>query len=278
MEISTSKLLQGTFKMGADSADCSQEDAVSPAFEVSVEPFKLGIYSVSNDQFATFVEATGYKTTAEELGSSLVFYDQLPSELLTRAVKEMPWWRQVEGACWSAPSGPKSNIAHCSDHPVVHVSWQDACNFCDWVGGRLPTEAEWEFAARGGEIGLDYSWGNTLVPDGKFQNNVWQGKFPERVNAGRELNSTVPIDTFGPNQFGIWNMTGNVWEWCSNDFIPYVSFKYVNDFSGQHMKAIRGGSWLCHESYCARYRVWSRTGSPSDATSQHMGLRVAFDP
>jgi formylglycine-generating enzyme len=278
LTILTSNLPGGTFIMGTDDADCSPEDGVGPAIEISVEPFKLGVCSISNAEFAAFIDATDYKTDAEKQGNSLVFYDQLPPDFLTRAVRDAPWWRQVDGASWSTPSGVHSNIKDRENHPVVHVSWNDARHFCDWAGGRLPSEAEWEFAARGGEADQDFSWGDDLASDGKYQSNVWRGQFPNRETLDEDLTSTVAINAFEPNQFGLWNMTGNVWEWCDNSFVPHIPFEHMSDLPDQEMKAIRGGSWLCHESYCARYKVWSRTGSPSGATTGHMGFRIAFDP
>ncbi len=270
-------LTGGTYKMGADGAVCSSEDAVGPAFDMSVEPFQLAVCAVTNDQFTAFVEATGYQTDAEIAGVSMVFYDQLTPDYLTRAVKEAPWWRVAEGACWRSPSGLNSNLDGLGDHPVIHVSWRDAQRFCQWACARLPTEAEWEFAARGGLAGCDYPWGDELTPNGRYHSNVWKGQFPNRQHISDRSSSTVPVDAFKPNQYGFWNMTGNVWEWCDNSFVPYIRYEQLVDFSEHELKAVRGGSWLCHESYCARYRVWSRTGSPLLSTTGHTGFRVAFD-
>jgi formylglycine-generating enzyme required for sulfatase activity len=220
---------------------------------------------VSNEAFAVFVEETGYVTEAERWGWSFVFGGLLPDDFApTRGVVAAPWWRQVEGACWSRPEGPQSDVADRPDHPVVHVSWDDANAYATWAGARLPTEAEWEYAARGGLVQEPFPWGAELVPDGEHRMNVWQGTFPSENTLEDGWLGTCPTTAFPPNGYGLHNMTGNVWEWCADRF------------DAQH-RVMRGGSYLCHESYCRRYRVSARSGNTPDSSAGNVGFRCAAD-
>ncbi len=268
----------GAFLMGSGSDEGYPQDGEGPVREVILSPFWIERTAVTNRQFANFVTATGYLTVAERFGWSFVFGGQLPAGFPeTRAVLDAPWWRQVHGACWSHPEGPQSTIATRLDHPVVHVSWDDALAYCEWAGRRLPTEAEWEYAARGGLVQQRYPWGDDLTPGGVHRCNVWQGDFPV-TNTGEDgYLATAPADSFPPNGFGLFNMTGNVWEWCSDWFDPafHISGPRTNPVGppAGSVRVIRGGSYLCHESYCFRYRVAARSSNTPDASTGNTGFR-----
>ncbi len=198
-----------------------------------------------------------------------------------RAVASAPWWRQVFGANWAHPEGPQSDVDERDDHPVVQVSWRDADAFCQWSGARLPTEAEWEFAARGGLDGAAFPWGDELLPNGEHRMNVWQGTFPTQNTSDDGFVGTAPVATFAPNGFGLYNMTGNVWEWCSDWYDPnyYAVSARVDPTGapgGTH-RVMRGGSYLCHASYCRRYRVSARSGNGLDSTTGNLGFRCVYD-
>ena len=197
------------------------------------------------------------------------------------AVAHAPWWRQVYGADWRHPDGPQSDLSGRADHPVVHVSWRDAQAFCAWSGTRLPTEAEWEFAARGGLVQQHFPWGSELEPGGAHRMNVFQGQFPSDDTAADGYAGTAPVHAFPPNGHGLYNMTGNVWEWCADWFDPgYYGHGPVEDPGGPTAGAgrvMRGGSYLCHASHCNRYRVDSRSASEPDSSTGNLGFRVAAD-
>jgi formylglycine-generating enzyme required for sulfatase activity len=257
----------GTFWMGSDE-DRYPDDGESPSRAVHVEGFRIAAYTVSNDDFARFTDATGYVTTAEREGWSFVFGGLLPDDFpATRAVVQAPWWRQVYGATWQHPEGPVSDVVGRADHPVVHVSWIDARAFCRWAGGRLPSEAEWEYAARGGLEQRRFPWGDELTPDGEHRMNVFQGRFPE-VDTGEDgFIGTAPVHAFAPNGYGLYNVTGNVWEWTAD--------RFGSGRPGQ--RVTRGGSYLCHDSYCWRYRCAARSGNTPDSTAGNIGFRMAAD-
>jgi formylglycine-generating enzyme required for sulfatase activity len=270
----------GSFRMGNPRNDGYPADGEGPVHEITVDPFQLAPTAVTNARFAEFVAATGYRTEAEVYGWSFVFFGFLPDSFpATRAVAAAPWWRQVYGATWNHPEGPDSDVGKRQDHPAIHISWNDAMAYCAWSGTRLPTEAEWEYAARGGREGTPFWWGDQLTPDGKHRMNVWQGKFPEK-NAGADgYRGTAPADAYQPNPFGLSNMTGNVWEWCSDWFDPryYATSPAANPAGaamGTH-RVMRGGSYLCHASYCNRYRVDSRSATTPDSSTGNIGFRVA---
>ena len=256
--------------MGAEDPDGFPDDREGPIREVRVEPFEIAPRAVTNADFAAFAEATGHVTRAERFGWSFVFAGLLPDDFAdTRAVARAPWWRQVEGATWRAPEGPGSSIRDRDDHPIVHVSWTDARAYCRWAGRRLPTEAEWEFAARGGLEQKRYPWGDELTPGGRHRCNIWQGTFPDHNTLEDGFLGTAPVHSFEPNGFGLHNTSGNVWEWCADWFDPAAG-----PGAGRG-KVIRGGSYLCHHSYCNRYRVAARSRNTPDTTTGHMGFRVA---
>jgi formylglycine-generating enzyme required for sulfatase activity len=191
-------------------------------------------------------------------------------------VQQTPWWFVVNGAYWQKPEGPDSSIENRLDHPVVHVSWNDAMAYCQWAGARLPTEAEWEYAALGGLVKKTYPWGNELKKKGEYQCNIWQGKFPEMNTAEDGYISTAPVNAFEPNQFGLYNVIGNVWEWCADWFTVNHDLKAVKNPVGPltgEAKVMKGGSYLCHESYCNRYRVAARTSNTPDSSSGNIGFR-----
>lgn len=258
----------GVFRMGADSEDGFPEDDEGPVREVTVAPFAIDPYCVSNTRFAEFVDATGHRTDAERYGWTYVFAKFLPGPLRKIAPRpeNTPWWCGVSGAYWRQPEGPGSDLDGRWDHPVVHVSWRDAAAYCAWANRRLPTEAEWEYAARGGLDQARYPWGDELTPDGVHRCNIWQGRFPVRDTAEDGFSGTAPVDAFQPNGFGLYNVAGNVWEWCADLFRE-----------GQEIRAMRGGSYLCHPSYCDRYRVAARTANSPDSSSGNLGFRCAAD-
>ncbi|MDX2935526.1 formylglycine-generating enzyme family protein [Streptomyces ipomoeae] len=272
----------GAFLMGTDGTEGFETDGEGPVREVTVRPFRISRHAVTNAEFARFVDATGYVTEAERFGWSYVFASFLPAALRRagRRVEEAPWWCAVRGAYWNAPEGPGSDTAGREDHPVVHVSWFDADAYCRWAGGRLPTEAEWEYAARGGLEQARYPWGDELTPGGEHHCNIWQGHFPTKNLAEDGYRGTAPVDTYEPNGYGLYNVAGNVWEWCADWWSTAHGSGPLTDPAGPptgSAKVIRGGSYLCHLSYCNRYRVAARTSNTPDSTTGHMGFRCAYD-
>jgi formylglycine-generating enzyme required for sulfatase activity len=266
--------------MGDESVWAYPGDGEGPVHEVALDAFGIDVHTVTNDQFARFIEATGHVTDAERYGWSFVFGGFLPDDFPpTRGVVHAPWWRQVEGASWHRPEGPDTDLTDRGDHPVVHVSWNDAQAYCAWTGTRLPTEAEWERAARGGAVGLSFPWGDELEPDGEHRMNVFQGSFPAENTAADGFVGTAPVDAFAPNGFGLHNATGNVWEWCADWYEPgYYAQSPGHAPAGPAdgtNKVQRGGSYLCHISYCRRYRVAARMGSEPESSTGNLGFRVA---
>lgn len=272
----------GAFFMGADDREGFAADGEGPVREVTLRPFWIDAMAVTNSRFGAFVDATGYVTEAERFGNSFVFGGLLPDDFpQTRGVAAAPWWREVPDACWRAPEGPQSNIETRVDHPVVHVSWNDAQAYCRWAGVRLPTEAEWEFAARGGIDRARYPWGDELTPAGAHMCNIWQGDFPSHNTLDDGFLATAQADAFPANGYGLRNVAGNTWEWCADWFSPsfHASGPRENPTgppSGE-TKVIRGGSYLCHASYCNRYRVAARSSNTLNSTTGHMGFRCARD-
>jgi formylglycine-generating enzyme required for sulfatase activity len=266
--------------MGTEAADGYPADGEGPVHTVGISPFRVAPHAVSNSEFGEFAEATGHVTDAERYGWSFVFGGLLPDDFPpTRGVAQSPWWRQVEGACWRRPEGPQSDIDGRENHPAVHVSWNDAQAFCAWSDTRLPTEAEWEYAARGGRSGERFPWGAEREPAGEHRMNVFQGRFPGENTSADGYAGTAPVDAFEPNGFGLHNVTGNVWEWCADWFdASYYASSPAGDpkgpASGSH-RVMRGGSYMCHVSYCNRYRVDSRSANEPDSSTGNLGFRVA---
>ncbi len=273
----------GTFAMGSEDDDVNPLDGEGPVRDITVSPFAIDAVTVTNARFATFVKATGYVTDAERYGWSFVFHLLVSPEVdagVDQVPAQTPWWRVVHGATWRAPEGPKSSIADRQNHPVVHVSWNDAIAYCRWSGTRLPTEAEWEYAARGGLERARYPWGDELHPGGKHRCNIWQGRFPAVNTQDDGWLGTAPVKTFPPNAFGLYNTSGNVWEWCADWF--GTDWDLANPIDpggppGGTARVMRGGSYLCHRSYCNRYRVAARTSNTSDSSAGNIGFRVVRD-
>ena len=279
IDIRAVEIPAGSFAMGNPRDDGYRDDGEGPVHQVTLPAFHMATTSVTNQQFAQFVEATGYVTEAETFGWSFVFAGLLPATFEpTAAAAAAPWWRQVFGANWRHPEGPQSSVTSRGDHPVIHVSWNDAMAFCAWSGTRLPTEAEWEYAARGGTTESPFWWGADLTPGGKHRMNVWQGQFPSRNSRADGYLGTAPATTFAPNPWGLHNMTGNVWEWCADWFDPtYYAKSPAESPAGPNQgtaRVMRGGSYLCHKSYCNRYRVDSRSANTPDSSAGNIGFRV----
>lgn len=272
----------GTFRMGGEDADANPGDGEGPVREVTVGPFEIDTRCVTNERFAAFVDATDYRTDAERFGWSYVFAKFVPGELrkVSPRPEGTPWWCGVEGAYWAAPEGPGSDLDGRGDHPVVHVSWGDALAFCRWEGSRLPTEAEWEYAARGGLDQKRFPWGDELTPGGEHRCNIWQGRFPFRNTAEDGYLGTAPVDAFPPNGFGLFNTSGNVWEWCADWWGTDHGTGPHTDPTGPEQgtaRVMRGGSYLCHDSYCNRYRVAARTANSPDSSVGNTGFRCVRD-
>jgi sulfatase modifying factor 1 len=272
----------GEFSMGSDAGLGYPGDGEGPARTVIVDAFSIDRFAVSNAQYATFVDDTGHVSDAERFGWSFVFAGLLPDDFIeTRGVVGAEWWRQVFGAQWRHPEGPHSDISARLDHPVMHVSWMDAQAYCAWAGLRLPTEAEWEFAARGGLHDQQYPWGNELLPDGEHRCNVWQGTFPQENTNEDGYYGTAPVDAFAPNAYGLYNVVGNVWEWCLDWFDAefHRGESRVNPTGPPQgrQRVMRGGSFLCHESYCFRFRVPARSSNSPDSSTGNLGFRCAAD-
>lgn len=267
--------------LGTDSPIISS-DAEGPFRKKRIRPFRISETAVTNAQFAAFVDATGHVTEAERFGWSFVFWAQVSDDIgPTRSVVEVEWWRRVDRATWRDINGPGTEGAVLNqDHPVVHVSWNDAQKYARWVGGRLPTEAEWEHAARGGMEDARYPWGNRDPDDESFfPCNIWQGKFPHH-NLGLDgYQTTAPAKSFKPNGYGLYNLAGNVWEWVADPFVIRSQRKAERARRARMkgFKVAKGGSFLCHASYCWRYRIAARTGNSPDSTAAHIGFRVVWD-
>jgi len=279
------RLDDARFRMGSESPEAFPADGEGPVRQVTLTAFYISKYAVANQQFAEFAHRTGYRTEAERFGWSFVFRNHVPVRQRGPAMPGAPWWVQVVGADWRHPEGPDSSILARPDHPAVHLSWNDAQAYCAWAGYRLPTEAEWEYAARGGLDQKTYPWGDELTPAGRHMCNIWQGTFPDTDLGEDGFTAVAPAGSFQPNGFGLFNTIGNTWEWCGDYFDPLWHIQATSlDPVGPPVGAMpfgprvmKGGSYLCHESYCWRYRCAARTGSAPDTSTGHIGFRVVRD-
>lgn len=276
-------LPRSSFLMGTDYEAAFAQDGEGPVRRVELDPFLIDRLPVTNEVFGQFASDTGYVTEAEYFEWSFVFWAHIPPDRFQNVVEdrvaEAPWWCKVRGANWRHPEGPGSDTQRRGNHPVVHISWNDAQAFCSWSGQRLPTEAEWEYAARGGLEQNLYPWGNKLRPNGEHRCNIWQGQFPTNDTAEDGYSGTCPVDAFPANGFGLYSVSGNTWEWCSDWFDPeyHRTGPTVNP-SGPptgNARVMKGGSFLCHKSYCNRYRVAARSSSTPDSSTSHLGFRCA---
>ncbi|MEM7142045.1 MAG: formylglycine-generating enzyme family protein [Actinomycetota bacterium] len=254
----------GEFLMGTDHGRFPA-DIEGPIRAVATDAYEIAPTLVTNAEFAAFADATGLVTLAEQEHWSFVFGGLLPDDFPpTRGVVGAEWWRAVEGADWRHPHGPHSDLGGLDDHPVVHITWDEASAYAAWVGGRLPTEAEWERAARADLEQATYAWGDDLTPGGEHRCNIWQGTFPTANSLDDGFLGTSPVGSYPANGWGLYDVAGNVWEWC------------VDDFAGRPAhKVIKGGSYLCHDSYCNRYRVGARSSNTHDTSTGNIGFRVA---
>ena len=278
----------GTFTMGTDEEIGFAADGEGPARDVTLDSFYIDRFAVTNAEFLQFVRDTDYTTDAEQFGWSFVFRDFVAlgdDNQETERVADAPWWVAVEGANWLRPEGPDSSIGieERLKHPVTHVSWNDAKAYADWSGKRLPTEAEWEYAARGGLERRRYPWGDQLHPEGEHRCNIWQGEFPSHNTGDDGYYGTAPVFEFPPNGYGLHNVSGNVWEWCGDWFS--ADYHTSDDSSRTNPtgppngteRVMRGGSYLCHHSWCNRYRVAARSKNTPNSSTGNIGFRCVVD-
>ena len=295
-EFSTAELLSGTnfvtipageFVMGTDDP-FYPTDGEGPSRLIWLDEFKISKFTVTNSEFVEFVEATGYVTEAEIYGWSYVFNgfidDVAASKKSTGVATSAPWWLAIEGAYWFKPFGNSQTIETLLDHPVVHISHTDALEFCRWSGYKLPTEAQWEKASRGGLTGKLFPWGDELLEGEKHNTNIWQGEFPQLNTQDDGFFGTAPINSFNPNNYGLYNTVGNVWEW-TNDFwsarwhIPNTEETRKNPTGPEKVagnRVLKGGSFMCHDSYCFRYRNSARTYNSPNTSTSHIGFRCVL--
>ncbi|WP_268895959.1 formylglycine-generating enzyme family protein [Gordonia sp. YY1] len=266
----------GRFMMGDAHDEGYRTDGEVPVHGVELGAFSVDVTSVTNAAFAAFVDATGYATDAERTGFSAVFrsYATEPGE----AVAETPWWLAIPGASWRHPGGPGSDLTGKDTHPVVHVSHDDSLAYCEWSGRRLPTEAQWEYAARGGLDGGRYPWGDAHPSPENLRCNIFRGAFPDRP-VGHV--GTVDVRSFEPNGYGLFQCVGNVWEWCADRFSAryYRTSEAIDPIGPARgtLRVLRGGSHLCHDSYCNRYRVAARSSNTPKSTASNIGFRTVGD-
>ena len=269
------------FFMGTDGQEGFPADGEGPQRRVRLDTYQIAVHAVSNAQFQRFVEATGYTTLAERYGWSYVFHLFVSVEIKQKVKitpADVPWWLPIEGAYWAQPEGPGSSVRDRMNYPVTHVSWFDAKAYCQWSNTRLPSEAEWECAAHGGLPKKIYPWGDALTPEGQHRCNIWQGQFPHFNTGADGYIGTAPVDAYEPNGYGLYNTVGNVWEWCEDWFSPNYH-RVTKAQNPRYMiptgnRVMRGGSFLCHHSYCNRYRVAARSFNTPHSTTNHCGFRV----
>lgn len=277
----------GDFIMGTDDS-FYPTDGEGPSRSIWLDEFAISQFSVTNSEFAVFVEATGYETEAEMYGWSYVFNgfidDTTASKQVAGVAASAPWWLAIEGAYWFKPYGNSQTIEDFLDHPVVHVTHNDALEFCKWSGYKLPTEAQWEKASRGELIGKLYPWGDELLKNGEHQANIWQGEFPHLNTKDDGFFGTAPVHSFAANNYGLYNTVGNVWEW-TNDF--WSARWHISESEetrknplGPHKasgnRVLKGGSFMCHDSYCYRYRNSARTFNSPNTSTSHIGFRCVL--
>jgi formylglycine-generating enzyme len=301
----------GTFVMGSD----KHYPEEAPAHTVSVNAFWIDKYAVTNRQFEKFVKETNYATVAERPPRAEDYPGAKPEMLRPASVvfkkpqgrvdlrNHYNWWTYESGADWRHPEGPRSSTADCSQHPVVHIAYEDAEAYAKWAGKELPTEAEWEFAARGGLEGATYAWGEDFTSDGKHMANTWQGEFPWQNLLQDGFEGIAPVGQFPPNGYGLYDMIGNVWEWTTDWYVPHHSLLKPRDMPPQNAccggttardqsreesydptlpgikiprKVIKGGSYLCAPNYCRRYRPAARMAQPIDTSTCHVGMRFVI--
>ena len=278
--IAQAEIPAGTFVMGDASGDRNPGDGEIPLHRVTLKAFSIDATTVTNDAFAAFVAATGYRTDAEAFGYSAVFHAAVAADdddIVGRPA-QTPWWVGVRGADWTRPGGRRSDLDGLGDHPVVHVSWNDAQAYCAWAGRRLPTEAEWEYAARGGLERKKYPWGDDEVDADGWRANIFQGRFPEENTGDDGFLTTAPVRSFASNGYGLWQSVGNVWEWCADWFSAETyaagaATAPTGPDAGEQ-RVLRGGSYLCHDSYCNRYRNAARSQSTPDSSMGNAGFRT----
>jgi formylglycine-generating enzyme required for sulfatase activity len=287
----------GKFTMGSNDGQLDER----PIHDVKIKGFWMDRYEVTNDQFAKFVQETGYVTTAEQSPDPTLFPDAPKENLVPGSVvftppprvetlnNHMQWWSYVKGANWRHPEGPESDIKGRGSHPVVHVSWFDCEAYVKWAGKRLPTEAEWEYACRGGLEQNPYAWGRERFEKGMWMMNIWQGQFPNENLAQDGFKGTAPVGSFAPNSYGLHDMAGNVWEWVSDWYRPDYYSKsprdnpagpvdsFDPDEPGVQKRVGRGGSYLCSDMYCKGYRPAARQKTSPDTGLSHTGFRCALD-
>ncbi|TZG41644.1 formylglycine-generating enzyme family protein [Halomonas eurihalina] len=283
--IAQARIDDGAFWMGDAFDEGAHEDGETPEHAVYLDAFAIDITTVTNRDYAAFVAATGYVTDAEHHGASAVFDAHLKAEPsdVEGAFPGTSWWLSVRGADWRHPAGPLSSLEGIESHPVVHVSWNDAMAYCCWAHRQLPTEAQWERACRGGGgRGMRYPWGDTLDTgqNGAWPCNIWQGQFPHFNRCEDGWDATAPANHFAPNDYGLHQMIGNVWEWCADWFdARFYDASPLSNPRGPEQgtrRTMRGGSFLCHDSYCNRYRNSARSSNTPESSASNIGFRTVF--